>query len=327
MLKNKLVILLLILFSTGIYAQVDHGFSISTTMGYSHPNSEGYNEVLPIPENFESRGDDNGREVGDSSPSPIIGFSFKHELFVPTVLGDLEVDNVLKINPKRGKYHMDLKLNMFPFLSLKSGISSGSGWSIMGMSSGLGTISSSGEVEDSGYNGIVFQHYYGVSLKMDVAAILPEENPWAHILLSFYPVMSHSTYTEAKDDELWYFGGRPGYNSWTFYTSSFLGYELPVSPIQLIGLSYITAIPVGEMKDVSPISENGWGSDFIEKSLDLKIVIPVDENNIIQVKFGWGNGIIYDRESINYNNITNRQSTIGEYWYFGGVQIGYKILL
>lgn len=319
-------------------------FVIGIGIGYSFPNQKGlvlnngtapisYDES-PIPNSFIPIADDTGREIGSSIGRPVIAASGAYSIKIPLLAGqsgftsgnNLEIENILSLNPVAIGLDVKAKLTILPFLTLLGGSHIGTGWQLGSLGQGVGlNNNSSGEPDAGSFQGIVYKGSLGAKIKFDLAAVLSEPNEWSHIIFSGKAQFLYQCYSGASSNDAWIYGSSENFNGWKFKTSWFLGYEIPNFPLSMIGVGLSTNTNIGRVRNLDTIDNRGWGSDFVFTTIKAVTVWSIAENHQIQFTGLWGNGRVYTQDSIYYNYFQNREATGDSYWCFKGLQLGYLI--
>ena len=346
--KLQLISVLWLLGFTLLWAednQVDHQYSLGVSLDYSFPNHKGLNHrggMVPIaygevlkPENFDG-GIDPGRDIGSNYGSPFIALKFSHSMEYPLFQGDnwftssnnLRIKSTLSVSPITVGMDVDSHLTVLPFLVLKSGLHLGSGWKLGDVATGIGlNRDGTGEPSGSSFMGMVSKGYLGAKIQFDLAAVLDNATDWDNLQLSYTGVFQYQHFNRASNLEPWFYGSDDNFNGWKFRSLTSLGYGIPNFMISKVFLSLETSSNMGEIYEMSPMDQRGWGSDFLEQKLTLGTLWPLGENETIGLSGQWQNGLVYSEETLFMNYFQNRASTGDTYWCFKSISLSYTLQL
>lgn len=346
--KIQLILTLWLLGLTILWAEgntIDHEYTLGVSLGYSFPNHKGLEHqggMVPIaygevakPENF-NEGIDPGRDIGSNYGSPFIALKLSHSMEYPLFQGDnwftssnnLRIKNSLSISPITVGLDVDGHLTVLPFLVLKSGLHLGSGWQLGDIATGIGlNVDGTGEPSGSSFMGMVFKGYLGAKIQFDLAALLDNTTEWDHLQLSCTGVFQYQHFNRASNLEAWFYGSDDNFNGWKFRSQTTLGYEIPDFVISKVFLSLETSSNLGEIYDLSPMNQGGWGSDILEQKVSLGTLWPLGEYETISLTGQWQNGLVYSGETLFMNYFQNRAATGETYWCFKSINLSYRLQL
>ena len=315
------------------------GITSATTWGvdgyYGFPHNEGYGgddfvfpnyTPEPSPESFSPKDGDQGRTLGSGWGSVKLLGWLSHRITLPllrikgegSTLASLTKDNGLAINLKASLSPItlggDLTIIFTPlaFLDIQAGAHLGTGWELLGLN-GLGLNSDGTGTPDAGlFNGGVVRFWGGGTLKFDLAAVIPGK--WNHLVALAQGKLEYQHYTRADEGDSWMYLMDTGenFNGWRYRGTYFLGYQMPLK-VKTLGILVETTENMGDVRDLSPLSNGGWGSDFREIILGPLCRIQLTQNSSLVVLLQFKNGRRYTDQTIFYNWFQNREGT-DTYW-------------
>jgi hypothetical protein len=120
------------------------------------------------------------------------------------------------------------------FFQLVTGGRIGSGWNIKLFGEdvyGIGIVRKDGGsvvVDGDGFDGILWSAKAGAAVQFDFAAVFPGD--WNHVVFRTYHEVNYAGYSDAKNDEPWYFENDDGenMNGWNYYGNYLIGYQMPI---------------------------------------------------------------------------------------------------
>jgi hypothetical protein len=131
------------------------------------------------------------------------------------------------------------------FLEINAGARLSSGWNMalgngIGLNVPVGTAVTGAprkfEIDGSPFDGLQWRAWAGGAFQFDLAAVVPGD--WNHILIRAYNEFRYSAYTRAGSGNSWVLeNDAENQNGWTYYLSTVLGYQMPLSPVlDFVGL-------------------------------------------------------------------------------------------
>ncbi len=183
--------------------------------------------------------------------------------------GALTAGNNLKgkasfeISPVSANLVGQVSLTPIAFLVFDAGAAFGTGWSALGFR-GLGINPAGNVAEDidlTPFGGAVWRVWGAGTFQFDLAAVKPGD--WNHVVISANAKLEYEAYTGADEDEAWLYEADAGenFNGAKFYATYILGYQMPLT-VNFVGLMVESDEWLGEVRDDSPMADDGWGSDF-----------------------------------------------------------------
>ena len=157
-------------------------------------------------------------------------------------------------------------LTVFPFLTFTAGARGNIGWNydVFGLSLvGLGLNRRTG-IEDlndgvigKGLDGLAWDTHIGSTFQFDFGAIFPGD--WNHVVLLAYNEIRYFAYTNAGNEQYWYFIMDEGLNQNSFQHQfqCFLGYRMPIF-IDLVGIQFAGTLPLYNFNTGNSIREIGY---------------------------------------------------------------------
>jgi hypothetical protein len=338
-------LLFLIIFLALPFQAMADGAERSTSLkvegAYYFDNNKGYGvsnggfapiSYSPVePTSFTPIGNDQGRDLGSGWGSAEIQVLLTHTIKVPflTGPGPLTSGNSLAfsitgaLTPVSTRFELDSTLTPIAFLNVYAGAMFGTGWDI-GMANGMGlNTDGSGEPESASFQGVVVKSWIGSTFQFDLAALAPGD--WTHIVISLSPKLQHAWFSGADKKEAWMWEADNGenFNGFKLFGSYFFGYQMPLI-LDTVGVLLQTEQNIGYVKDLSTMSDSGWGSDFVLITVGPVFNFVISEKSSLAVLIQFHRERLYDDPSIFANYYENRHY-IGTYWYLRRIAFSYSL--
>jgi hypothetical protein len=345
--REDAVLLFLTIFLALPFQAPAEGMERSTSLkvegAYYFDNNEGYGvsdggfapiSYSPVePPGVTFNGNDQGRELGSGWGSAKIQVLLNHTIKVPylTGPGPLTSGNNLAfsitgaLTPVSTRFELETTLTPIAFLNVYAGIMLGTGWDI-GLFNGMGlNADGSGEPESASFQGVVTNLWIGGTFQFDLAALVPGD--WTHVVIFLSPKLQHACFSGADKEEAWMWEADIGenFNGFKCFGSYFLGYQMPLI-LDTVGLLLETERNLGYIKDLSPKSVGGWGSDFVLITVGPVLNFTLSEKSSLAVLIQFRRERLYAEPNIFANYYENR-NYIGTYWYLRRVAFSYSLKL
>ncbi len=284
----------------------------------------------PIPSPFLP--DDEGRDLGSGWGSAEIQALLTHRIAIPFLVGAgaLTSDNNAAftftgaLTPVSVRLETQATLTPIAFLNVFAGAMVGTGWDFFGLFHGMALNADGTGVPKSEW-GFVSKSWIGGTFQFDLAAVVPGE--WAHVVALIRPKLQYAFFSGAGRGDAWWWEADEGenFNGFMFLGTYFLGYQMPLV-LDTVGLLVETEQNLGYVKELSPVSDNGWGSDYVQITLSPVFNFMLSESSSLAVLFQLRRERLYDEPSIFANYYENR-SAIGTYWDFYRIAFSYTLML
>lgn len=234
-------LLLFIALSLISYIYSDNFFtmeqSLSTSMAYYFPDHGGYSldgDFAPVTYKV-LEGEEGERNLGSS----IGGFELIEEYKISLSRGFLQGESFLtkdnklkvtgkaKLSPVTTGVDLDLLVTPIAFLDFYIGTGLDTGWYALNVV-GLGLNSQGSTPDKEPFQGVLSQTWAGGTFKFDLAAVLPGDKTWKHVVLLSNHKITYKHFSAAENNESWVFQGADGFNHLEYKHTSLLGYQMPI---------------------------------------------------------------------------------------------------
>jgi hypothetical protein len=338
--KRILVVLcLLLIIPVLVLADgADRSTTFSVEGAYYLPDNKGYGVsdggFAPITyDPIENPGRDLGSTWGPAEIQALI----THRIKVPFLVGSgaLTSDNNLTLTltgaltPITVRLETQATLTPIAFLNVFAGAMIGTGWYLGTetdpLFNGMGKILASGDAELSCFAGVVSESWIGGTFQFDLAAVVPGE--WNHVVVLVRPKLQYAFFSAVGNNEPWMWEEDNGenYNGFKFFSSYFLGYQMPL-PLDTVGLLIETEQNLGYVKDLSTMASGGWGSDYVQITVSPIFNFLLSDSSSLAVLLQFRRERLYSDPSIFQNHFINRNA-VGTYWDFYRIAFSYTLLL
>lgn len=321
-----------------LWSEPEEKQSLSLQFAYYPPHHQGESAQgfqfpsyipLPLPSGFTPVALDQGRELGNTWGELKLQGSYKQRLIYPFLQGEgmltkdnnLEAQIVTSISPVTLNLESRFILTPIAFLKLEAGGHMGTGWNL-GFN-GLGmNEDGSGIPSKESFPGIVLKGWGMVTFQMDAEAFWPGD--WHHIVFSTDHKITYQSFSDAGENQAWQYEADSGqnFNGWKYKASYILGFQMPIK-VNFVGFMVEPECYIGSISDLSPLSQGGWGSDFINLRMGPMMNINTGEKSSLLILLQAKNGIVYSDNSIHYNYFKNRSATDSSYWYWDRLALVY----
>lgn len=325
-LRPGILVLIFFFASAGLFGEdvdgkndkgIEHSNSLQVFAVYYFPDQEGYGvdggfapisyDVVPKDE-AEHRDDDPGRDIGSTWGSVKANAVYAHTIKFPflTGPGPLTKGNNLSIklggdlSPVSVNAMTEVKLTPVAFFNAAIGGKIGTGWNFFGLFNGLGRNLPGEKYTDplsEPFSGAVIDIWASGTVQFDLAAVWPGE--WHHVVTQLTPSIHWRGFTGAGPDTAWEYeaDGGQNFNGFKFMGSYFIGYQMPIA-LNTIGFLLDTSQYIGEVAARSPMSEGGWGSDFVTLTFGPLASITFSDTFSLAILAQFQNGKDYTDETI-----------------------------
>jgi hypothetical protein len=326
-------------FVSFVFADGDQGGTTLEVEGYyEFPNQEALGTssyLVPITYGV-SAGAPGERDIGYSWGSVDIKAILDRKLVFPAFAGDgpLTKDNNLaldfsgELSPVSLNANFKATLTPIAFFQLAAGGGVGTGWTVgiggLGSFTGMG-INDRGTIEDQNFGGLIYRAWVQGTLQFDLAAVLPGE--WHHVVLVASPMVEYAAYTGAGANTPWIWedDNAMDFNGWQLYGNYFVGYQMPLA-LDTVGFLFETQGWLGSVRDSSPGSSGGWGSDFVQYTFGPAFDFKISGNSNITILPQFQNGIKWSDGTTRALYFENRVYA-GTYLYFYRIAFDYSLKL
>lgn len=309
---------------------ISTSMSLTSVVAYEPPFQKGYNTDFFAPVTFDvieesevAPGDGSpARSLGSSIGSPVAQISYDYTITVPMLTADgplFEGNNTkfvfsTEFTPVAGKLKAKVVFTPIAVANIFAGGLTGTGWPFLGIAEGL-SINEPNEdsITPQPFGGAVIKAYAGGTFQFDFGVIFPGD--WTHVLLQLAPQIAYWKYTGADDSTAWQWNadGGENFNSFRYEGTYVLAYQMPL-PVNLFGVMLEHTRNLFETAELSPVSENGWGSDFLFLTVSPLVNWELNDDMNLTLICQIKNGRKYSDSTIGYRYFKNREMT-GTYWY------------
>lgn len=312
--------------------KIEGGYYFDDNKGYSVSDGDfapiSYSPVEPT--GFTPIGNDEGRDLGTGWGAIKMQVLLNHKIKLPlfTGPGTLTSGNNLAfsitgaLSPVSTRLELNTTLTPIAFLNVYAGAMIGTGWDI-GFVNGMGlNTDGSGEPESSSFQGMVTNSWIGGTFQFDLAVLVPGD--WTHVVLHLSPRVKYAWFSGADKEEAWMWEDDKGenFNGFKLLGSYFVGYQMPLL-LDMVGILLETEQNLGYVKDLSKMSDGGWGSDFVQVTVGPVLNIALSEKSSMTVLIQFRRERLYDEPSIFANYYENRTYT-GKYWDLRMIAFSYS---
>lgn len=132
---------------------------------------------------------------------------------------------------------------------------------------------------------------------------------------------------DAGRGQAWMFEADSGenFNGWKLLGSCFLGYQMPL-PLEVAGILLETEQNLGYVRELSPLSSGGWGSDFFLLTLSPVLSFRLSKHSTLAALFQFRRQRMYTPDTVFYAYYANRKYA-GTYWDFYRIAVSYSLEL
>ncbi len=276
---------------------------------------------------------DEGRDLGSGWGGAELQAWFKHSIKVPFLAGEgpLSTGNnlnfIFKANlaPVIAGFSFSTVWTPLALLQLEIGTHAGTGWAGFGFN-GMGLNSDgSGIASEDSFKGMVSKSWLAGTFQFDLAAVMPGD--WNHLVIIGNGKIEYQNYSLADNDEAWVWEVDAGenFNSFRYKGTYLFGYQMPLR-VNTVGLLFETEERLGNIRTVSTMDSDGWGSDFRKVRIAPLAVIGLTDNSSLTLLFQFSNGIRYTEETI-YNRFFQNRSFDDIFWKFRRIAFSYSAKL
>jgi len=275
---------------------------------------------------------DEGRDLGSGWGGVEAQVWMTHSIKMPFMVidGPLTSGNNVnfkfkaELSPVTTGLSASVVLTPLALLQLEAGAKIGTGWAALGFN-GMGLMNSSGIAAEDSFAGIVTNAWCSGTFQFDLAAVMPGE--WNHIVMIANGKLEYQNYSAADDSESWVWLSDAGenYNGMTFTGTYLLGYQMPLR-VNTVGLLFETEENLGDVREMSTIADNGWGSDFRTIKIAPLCIVDLTDNSNLTILMQFSNLRVYTDETI-FNNYFHNREYKDTAWKFHRIAFSYGIEL
>lgn len=322
-------ITLIILLSLSSILFADKSFtldqSLSTSMAYYFPDHGGYNlegDFAPIDYSV-IEGDEGERNLGSSIGGFELIEEYKFSLTKGVLQGEsfLTKDNKFKItgkaklSPVTTGLDIDLLLTPVAFLDFYIGTGFDTGWFALNVV-GLGLNNEGTTPNEAPFQGALSQTWVGGTFKFDLAAVLPGDPTWKHIVLLSNHKYTYKHFSEAENSDPWVFQGADSFNHLEYKSTTLLGYQMPLI-LETAGLLIETTHKIH--------ADDNFNTDFVKVRFGGIFNLKFNEQHSLAILPQFTTRERYTDSSVKEEHFTNREvdSTSPIYYDFERVALSY----
>ncbi len=339
---GRVITLLICLMPIALFADSDYrkDQSITISSAYYFPDQQGYElsvDIAPVTYNVIEATNDLERDLGSSWGGVELQATYNFSLTRDFLTGGtaLTKDNNLKysfktnISPVSMEQSAEVILTPIAFLDFNAGTSLATGWKALGII-GLGLNNESDKLPlDDPFQGVLSQTWLTGTFKFDTAALLSGDTTWKHVVILSSHKMMYRYFSGANQNESWaYQGGTNNFNGFKYNHTSFIGYQMPLI-LEKAGFLIETDCNLFDVSELSPINDEGWGSDFLKVRLGALFNLVFDNGGNIAIIPQYTNRVRYTDESLKRIHFADREAQAGSptYWDFERLAIVYGLKL
>ncbi|URA09243.1 hypothetical protein [Thermospira aquatica] len=195
-----------------------------------------------------------------------------HEQKVPFLQGEgvLTKDNSFtwklfgELSPVSVNGGMEMRISPLAVLVFTAGGKIGTGWKLLDfVGLALNPVTNTNHTQTpTSFGGAVIEGWVSGAFQFDTGAVIPGD--WSHVLLYTGHTLNYRMLTSADDDTPWLYEADSGrnYNGWRYLSTTVIAYQMPLW-LKNIGVLVSTTSRITK-RDVSPMADKGWASDFTE---------------------------------------------------------------
>ncbi|URA09857.1 hypothetical protein [Thermospira aquatica] len=195
-----------------------------------------------------------------------------HEEKIPFLRGNglLTKDNSLtwrlfgEISPVSVNGGAQVSISPLAVLVFTAGGKIGTGWTLLNfVGLALNPLTNTNHIQTpTPFGGVVAEGWISGAFQFDTGAIIPGD--WSHVLVYAEQKLNYRMLSSADDETPWLYEADKGqnYNGWKYLTTTVLAYQMPLW-LKNVGFLASTTSRITK-KDVSPMKDKGWASDFTE---------------------------------------------------------------
>ncbi|MBN2510620.1 MAG: hypothetical protein JXB03_10090 [Spirochaetales bacterium] len=327
---------------TGVHAQTAET-TVQVLGAYYVPNHEGYQDsgfagpdFSVIPRDEAAAGVDPaldpGRSIGSGWGSAEAKGIIERKLTWPLSLGTGVLTKGGSIGFRCSGELSPVSVNgvaqftvaPFAFLSFSTGLSAGTGWTLV--FNGLGRNIPGPDREAAAsepFSGLVARCWQSATLQFDLAAVYPGE--WNHVVAAATGRVEYKGYTLAGKHDAWQYEADSGrnFNGFKFLGSYFLGYRMPLV-LDTLGFLVETNEWIDYNRSRSSMDSGGWGSDLVNITLGPVFNFTLPSSDSLAVLIQFKNGVDYSDETTGYRYFAYRHAD-GTYWKFHRIALRYTM--
>lgn len=283
--------------------------NLTTKAAYYFPDQEGYKlngDYAPISYKVIKGDLDNGeRNIGSSWGGVELIEEYKLSLTMDVLQGEsfLTKSNKVafsfkgKLSPITVGVEFEVLFTPIAFIDIFVGSSNDAGWYGAGVV-GLG-LNDKGTTPSKGpLQGVLTQNWVGGTFKFDLAAVLPGDDTWKHIVLLSSHKLLFRSFNIAEENEAWVFQGRDGFNGIQYKQTTLLGYQMPLI-LETAGIIVETTADVSKHKD--------FDNDFVECRFGGLFNLKINENHSLAILPQFTTKQRYTDETIKEEYFNNRE--------------------
>lgn len=290
--------------------------------------------------------DDPGRIIGSNELEIQMQLGFIYSFIFPLYLSkhpivedaNITFNLLFNITPITFEGGGELNFTPFPFLFFTAGISLGTGWNIDGLPTGLARNNYGGQIKNKpkdiligdSFYGALMQNWFSITMQIDLAEIFDnnKHKRWLHIIGMVKPQFVNTILLNyLYHDRPFEWKTETTLNGWTFISSFFAGYSIPIIDDPKVkeaekkrfiggmksrnlsvtaGMSAELSIDISHFND-SKISKNGWGSDFARVLFGPMLIFDLPCNISAMLGLNWTNGISYTSDTVGNADFAKRK--------------------
>lgn len=337
--EAKLLLLVSIL-TVSLYGNnnftIDHSLSVSSA--YYFPDHRGYKltgDITPIRYDVIEAENEIQRDIGSNWGAAELKITYRQSYSkdILTGVSFLTKDNKIKytligeISPVSIEAGGEITLTPIAFLDIGFGSTIATGWKAIGVT-GLGLNNIDNQLpKDSPFQGALSQSWLSGTFKFDTAAVSSGDKTWKHIIILSNHKLLYRKFSAAGELDPWIYQGSEGnkFNGFIYKHTSFLGYQMPLV-IEKAGILLETESNLFDTKEMSTLSDGGWGSDFLKIRLGCLVNLQFSRHSSLSIIPQFTNAPRYtdstNRELYFKNREANSDSP--EYWDFERIALIYN---
>lgn len=283
---------------------------------------------------------DNNPIYGETSThfSPITGFyqalelrsiiTYSYKIPVPFGTNPLVSGNNVKlvgtaeITPVSIALEPSVEFTPIAFLVFSSGFRMGTGWNFIGINGFANYDDAAGKYEPVTPFADWYLRFWMQGLfQFDLAAVLPGD--WNHVVTQATYQALYTMNTDVKKGDAWCWQGSNNLvNGWEYYSSVFLGYQMPLL-LQMVGVMF----EFSGYYDADGIKTEyrAFKNDFMTTQISPLANIQFNEHHSLAVMFNFSNRRGFDRAANDANHETDLNLTYtSDEWFFKRVALRYS---
>jgi len=333
--KRLFVTVFIMVIATGTLYSAESSTYFGAAGAYYFDDNKGFElndgEFAPVSYTPKDASSELDRDLGNGWGGAEAKASITHKIKVPFMQGTgaLTADNNIlyqfkgELSPVSINAIASATVTPIAFLNFQAGTQIGTGWNFFGVFNGLGlNTDGTGIPEDDSIPGIVSKSWISGTFQFDIGAVVPGK--WTHVIMAATAKAEYKYFSAAKKGDAWLYEADAGenFNGLSFMGTYVLGYQLPYK-LNTVAFLVETEQMLGDNKDMSTMSSDGWGSDFTQVTFGPLANIKLSEDSSLLILVQFRTEKLFSDATI-YNNYFQTREYTGSYIDFRRIAFSYS---